>query len=169
MRSGIDEIAIGLKSLCAGVEHLNLAFPHRKFTLDGRLVGDIGEIVAVLNFDIILDATPTSLYRSSRPEYDATTRCGSHNIQIKATFQDALTFKNPNGLFLGIKLFHDGRHEVVYNGPAVHIFDEFQHRRGIGVKLLRFPNWKLRAIEERYPERLTIPRIIASPPPSPQP
>jgi predicted ester cyclase len=38
-----------------GIGILQTEFSHRRFTIDGRLVGDIGEIIAAAEFDIPLD------------------------------------------------------------------------------------------------------------------
>ena len=35
-----------------GIERLHEAFPSRAFTIDGRLVGDIGEVIAELEYDL---------------------------------------------------------------------------------------------------------------------
>jgi hypothetical protein len=41
-----QSIAEALRLISEGIQHLKRAFPNRKFTIDGRLVGDIGEIIA---------------------------------------------------------------------------------------------------------------------------
>lgn len=124
----------------AGIDKLQGAFPHRAFTIDGRLVGDIGEIVAELDYDITLDEV-------QRPGHDAITRSG-RNVQVKATFKDQLTFKTVPDLYLGLKLREDGSYEEVYNGPGSLIFAKFAHRNGIGEKLLSFPIRDLRQLAE---------------------
>ena len=73
--------------------------------------------------------------------------CNSR-VQIKATFQDALTFKTVPEFYLGLKLFRDGSFEEIYNGPGHHIYDAYRNRKGIGQKLLRFPNSKLKMLSE---------------------
>jgi len=69
----------GLALIYRGIERLRNAFPHRALTIDGRLVGDIGEVIAALEYDISLDDV-------SRPGHDACARDGCL-IQIKATFR----------------------------------------------------------------------------------
>jgi hypothetical protein len=119
-----QSIAEGLSWIFRGIEALKAAFPDRKFTIDGRLVGDIGEIIANLEYDLILDGI-------SRPSYDAKTVDG-RDMQIKATFKDQLTFKTANGLYLGFKLDPRGDYEEVFNGPADLIFRHFAKRKNIG-------------------------------------
>ena len=67
-----------------GIERLHEAFPSRAFTIDGRLVGDIGEVIAELEYDLTLDEV-------SVRDHDAQMRNG-RRVQIKATFKDSLTF-----------------------------------------------------------------------------
>ncbi len=106
----------------------------RKFTLDGRLVGDIGEIIAELHYDIVLD-------NKSRHNYDA--KSGDKEVQIKATMKDTLTFRNSEGYYLGIKIHPDGSYNEIYNGPAHVISNHFKHRKYIGEKLINLKNCEL--------------------------
>lgn len=73
-----SEISTALCLIFGGIDQLAVAFPKRKFTIDGRLVGDIGEIIAALEYHIDLDD-------KSRPHHDGRTSDG-RNVQIKATF-----------------------------------------------------------------------------------
>src|SRR5262245_56365203 len=120
-----------LRLIFEGIERLKAAFPNRSFTIDGRLVGDIGEVIAALEYDIVL-------HEIIQPDHDATTSDG-RNVQIKATFKDSLTFRTVPDYYLGFKLHPDGRHEEVYNGPGKVIYDRYNRRKGIGVVLLSFP------------------------------
>lgn len=134
-RSAIPE---ALALIFNGIARLKQAFPNRKFTIDGRLVGDIGEIIAGLEYDIVLD-------EASRRDHDATTPAGDR-VQIKATFKEKLTFKTRTGYYLGFKLHHDGQYEEIFNGPGGMIYEHYQHRQDIGTKLLSFPLKTLRAL-----------------------
>jgi hypothetical protein len=133
-----------------GIEGLKTAFPNRKFTIDGRLVGDIGEVIAALEYDLDLDEV-------SQPVYDGTSR--GRRVQVKATFVESLTFKGTPDFLLGFKLYRDGRFEEVFNGPGRLIYDKYKHRSGIGRNLLSFPNSALKelsatvAIADRIPRR----------------
>ena len=121
-----------------GISQLKSTFNGRQFTIDGRLVGDIGESLAQLNYHIVLD-------KKSRTLYDGITPDG-RNVQIKATFQDHLTFTKAPELYLGLKLYRDGSYEEIFNGPGQLIYDRYAHRAHIGQKLLRFPIVELKAI-----------------------
>lgn len=139
----------GLALVFQGIEKLRAAYPHRRFTADGRLVGDIGEIIAELDYELTLHAV-------SQPGYDAVTLDG-RKVQIKATFKGHLSFGATPDYYLGFKLHPDGRYEEVYNGPGRPIFDRYAHRAGIGTKLLSFPVKDLRLLSAEVSADLRIP------------
>jgi len=143
-------IAEGLSRVFQGISSLNAAFPHRRFTIDGRLVGDVGEVIAELEYDIIL-------HEVSQPDHDANTTDG-RNVQIKATFKESLTFKSTPDYYLGLKLYPDGQYEEVFNGPGSIIRDRYIHRAGLGTKLLSFPISELRELSKQVPIHERIPR-----------
>ena len=72
-------------------------FPDKAFTIDGRLVEDIGEVIATLEYDI-------ELYEVQRAIHDGETSEGK-KVQIKATFKNSLTFKTLPEYYLGFKLY----------------------------------------------------------------
>ena len=137
-----------IQNLHRSVSTLKELFPSKEdgFTLDGRLVGDIGEVIAEELFQI-------TLYKGVQNYYDAyTTYKPNLKVQIKATFKDSLTFNHNPEYFIGIKLDADGEFEVVYNGPGRFIFEEYKHRKGIGTQLLSFPIKKLKEISKKIDE-----------------
>src|SRR5688572_12483551 len=115
-----SEITAALEQIFAGIERLKAAFPHRAFTIDGRLVGDIGEVIAALEYDLVLDSV-------SRSTHDAKTPDG-RDVQIKATFKNHLTMRSIPNYYLGFRLFPNGDFEEVYNGPGKLIADRYFHR-----------------------------------------
>jgi hypothetical protein len=145
-------ISKALSAIFSGIRQLKDAFPQKEFTIDGRLVGDIGEVIAALEYDL-------ELYDVLVPRHDGQTSDGKR-VQVKATFKDSLTFRTVPDFYLGFKLYENGRHEVVYNGPGKPIYDRYSHRKGIGEQLLSFPISELRKLsadvaqEDRVPERV---------------
>ena len=135
-----------------GIRKLKEAFPEKEFTIDGRLVGDIGEVIAALEYEV-------TLYSPIRPLHDGETPDG-RRVQVKATFKGALTFHATPDYYLGFKLYENGDYEEVYNGPGSLIFDRFQHRANIGERLLSFPLRGLRALSGGVPEGLRIPKRL---------
>jgi len=143
-----------LENIFKGIDQLSSAFPARKFTIDGRLVGDIGEILAELVYDIKLDDV-------SQPHHDATTTDGKR-VQVKATFKKSLTFKTTPELYLGIRINQDGTFEEIFNGPGRLIHNEFSERKGLGEKLLSFPLTRMRLLSEKVADCDRVQRRIKS-------
>jgi hypothetical protein len=139
-------ISESLELIFAGIKKLKDAYEdtERQFTIDGRLVGDIGEVIAKERFKINLDET-------SRSKFDAKTLDGQ-DVQIKATFKDKLTFKYPDGLFIGLKLHEDGSADIVYNGPAHYIAKYYKRTAGDNKGLLSYSINILRIINKTIPE-----------------
>lgn len=137
MRQTISE---ALALIFRGIAQLRDAFPNRAFTIDGRLVGDIGETIAALEYDLILDEV-------SAPNHDGHTSDG-RLVQVKATFKDSLTFRTCPDFYLGLKLDANGGFEEVFNGPGRVIRDRYLGRKGIGEVLLSFPVKELRALSD---------------------
>ncbi len=139
-----------LKLIFEGIELLqNSCSSKRLFTIDGRLVGDIGEIIAAREFEIELDS-------KSRPIHDARTKDG-RDVQIKATFKNSLTFTKEPTLYLGFKLWKDGQHEVVFNGPGRIISDAFGTRKDIGQRQLSFSVKRLKELSAAVSENERVP------------
>jgi len=96
-----------LNSLVAELHHL---YPDRRFTLDGHLVGSIGEVLAAARYR--LDLLP-----ASTPAHDAKAPDG-RLVQVKATQGDRVALRaRPNHLIV-LKLLRNGEIEEIYNGPG---------------------------------------------------
>lgn len=139
-----DTITRALKHIFSGIKELHQAFPQKDFTIDGRLVGDIGEVIATLEYDI-------HLHEVQQPGHDGETSDGK-KVQIKSTFKDSLTFRTVPDYYLGFKLFRDGHYEEIFNGPGRIIYENYQHRKGIGEILLSFPINELKRLSESVPD-----------------
>ena len=149
-RAAISE---ALRLIFQGIDRLKEAFPNRAFTIDGRLVGDVGEVIAALEYALILDDV-------QQADHDAITPDG-RKVQIKATFKDSLTFKTTPDYYLGFKLFPDGRHEEIFNGPGKIIRDRYVARKGLGSSLLSFPITELRKLSAQVAQNERIPKRVA--------
>ncbi|HCI13576.1 MAG TPA: hypothetical protein DFK12_06355 [Gallionellaceae bacterium] len=110
---------------------LKSQFPTKAFTIDGRLVGDLGEIITSLEYDL-------TLYDVQAATHDGETSDG-RKVQVKATFKDKLTITAIPELYLGFQLSKDGTYREIFNGPGFVIAEQFSHRKGIGEKQLSFP------------------------------
>ncbi len=148
-------ISEALALIFKGIERLRAAYPSRKFTIDGRLVGDIGEVVAARDYDVILD-------EKSQPGHDGCTSDGRY-VQIKATFKDSLTFVSVPHYYLGLKLYTNGSYDEIFNGPGKIIFERYKHRKNIGVELLSFPIRELGELSQQVKQNDRISKRVAKP------
>ncbi len=134
-----------LQKIFAGIDELKAQLPDKEFTIDGRLVGDIGEAIVQHDYDL-------TLYDGLVKDYDGETPCGE-KVQIKATFKNSLTFKKVSDFYLGIKINKDGSYEEIFNGPGILIAKRYGHIKGFGDALLSFPNSVLKQISSEVPPR----------------
>jgi len=113
-----------IKQLLKIVNNLQKKYKNRKFTLDGRLVGDLGEIIVQQNYDI-------QLFDKQEKTYDGIS--GNRKIQIKTTFKNSLSFpygkENIPDYYIGIKLFENGDFEEIYNGLGMNIYKLIVNRK----------------------------------------
>ena len=121
------DVAQIIKNLLAETENLQKLFKDsgKKFTLDGRLVGDIGEVLAEKQYDI-------TLHKGIKEKYDAVTPDGKQ-VQIKATMKKALSFPcNPAKIpdyYLGVKIESDGSLTEIFNGKGTDIAKAIEKRK----------------------------------------
>ena len=96
---------------------LERLFPNRKFTLDGHLVGSIGEVFAAYSYDL-------ELLPSSAERHDARTRDG-REVQIKATqgMRTVALRSCPDYLIVLRISGETGDIAEVYNGPGMPVWD----------------------------------------------
>lgn len=87
----------------------------RDFSLDGRLVGDLGELVAAM-------ISPIILTKGAGPEYDGHLKGNpERKVQVRCSLRDdSIAIKHGEGHFIAIQLKEDngGQYRVVYDGPA---------------------------------------------------
>lgn len=99
-----------IRALYAIVNDLETAYPGRRFTLDGHMIGSIGEVIATEAFDL-------NLLPDSTPEHDATA-CDGRLVQIKATQRDRIALSACPEHLLVLRIDGNGSWYVVYNGPG---------------------------------------------------
>lgn len=143
-------IQLAIKQLCKIILELQKNHKSKKFTLDGRLVGDLGEVLAESNYKIVL-------FDKIEKQYDALT-FDKKKVQIKATFKDKITFPTEHvpELFLGLKINEDGTFEEVYNGPGKHVLKLICNRKAPYNRLHLIPIKKLKEISENIPKQEKI-------------
>ncbi len=114
-----------IRQLLSTVEQLRETYKeqNKKFTLDGRLVGDIGEI-------LVEEAYEIKLFEDLQKHHDATCQDG-RLVQIKATMKDSLTFPVDHTplYYIGIKIHGDGTFTEVFNGPGAVAREAVKNRK----------------------------------------
>lgn len=126
-----------VKTMLGIVDELRKTYPKKKFTLDGRLVGDLGEILVEEFYDI-------NLYENIKAKYDGETPDGK-NVQIKTTMKDSLTFPADfvPDFYIGIKIKKDGTFDEIYNGSGELIYQIIEDRAKPSNNLHNIPINKL--------------------------
>lgn len=99
-----------LDDLYAAADGLERVFPGRKFTLDGHLVGSIGEVAAAYIFDLELNPASTM-------GHDARSRCG-RNVEIKLTQGRGVAIRHEPEHLIVLHRPIGGPLRVVFNGPG---------------------------------------------------
>ena len=105
------EAAMGhVRTLLDQVNALEAMFHGRHFTLDGHLVGSVGEVAAAYHYGI-------KLFPPSTERHDG--YVGNRNIQIKITqTENVLIGEKPEYLIV-LYLARTGNIYEIYNGPGV--------------------------------------------------
>lgn len=113
-----------VKELIKIVGELNGQYPHKEFTLDGRLVGDLGEIVVEENYRV-------ELYDKVVQKYDAVSEDDKKEVQIKTTMKGSVWYPrdyHPER-FLAIELKENGDFVELYNGDTKPFEDYIKTRK----------------------------------------
>ncbi|MBQ0960587.1 hypothetical protein KAK06_16655 [Ideonella sp. 4Y11] len=151
-----DPITIpeAVKQLLGIVQRLHRAFPHKAFTLDGRLVGDLGEVLVEQMYDL-------TLLEGLQKHYDAKTPDGKH-VQIKATMKANVTFPvdHTPDYYLAVKIHPDGRLEEIFNGPGSIVREQIKGRKATKTNLHSISIGALRKVqgEVKATEKISLRR-----------
>ena len=107
-----------IKQIYSAVDGLREMFPNKRFTPDGRMVGDIGEVIGQYYYGIELHKTAT--HKGSDGII-----MGRH-VQIKCTQREETYLKDEHDLFLVIKIFPDGSWKEIYNGDGKRVWQRYK-------------------------------------------
>lgn len=109
-----------VKQLIDIVHNLEDMFKGRHFTLDGHLVGSIGEVMAAYYYGI-------SLYEASTPVHDGKSPDG-REVQIKMTQGDSILIGDAPDYLIALHMDREtGDIEEIYNGPGDVPFTKAYH------------------------------------------
>jgi hypothetical protein len=107
-----EEIRSCIAELLQIVDRLRCAYPKKRFTLDGRLVGDLGEALVERDYEL-------RVFDDMQRHHDAVTPDGKL-VQIKATMKESLSFPADHipDYYIGVRIRPDGSLEKIFNGPG---------------------------------------------------
>ncbi len=117
-----------IKELLEITQKLREKYEGKNFSLDGKLVGDIGEVLCAEKYGI-------ELYPENEPIHDGEEKSTGRKVQIKATFKGYSYF--PHGkerqpdYFLSVNIKENGEIEELFNGPGQFIIDYYIKERGL--------------------------------------
>jgi hypothetical protein len=105
----------------------------RKFTLDGHLLGSIGEVVAAEALDL-------TLHKMSHPGHDAYDANG--DVQIKITAGTSVGMYSSCDRLVVLHVISSEEAEIVYDGPGTKVWDSKANvgkngQKVVSLKLLR--------------------------------
>ena len=117
----INQLKEAIKDLYSSVAKLQAAFPGKPFTPDGRMVGDIGEAIAALKFNVVLDKR----LRRDWDGYRIDSFEEKSEVQVKATQKDETYLKKPphEGDLIVFKIFDNGEWECCYDGKIMRVWN----------------------------------------------
>ena len=104
-----------IKELYCITAELEKNYPGRKFTIDGHLLGSIGEV-------IVAEAYGLELLPNSTEKHDAISMIGQY-IQIKATQINKISVSSEPEYLIVIQILSDGSWSENYNGPGDLVWD----------------------------------------------
>jgi hypothetical protein len=147
------EVGELIDQLYQSTDALERHFPGRKFTLDGHLVGSVGEVVASYMFDLNLNAASTKGHDALCPD--------GRRVEIKLTQGKSVAIRHEPEHLLVLSRPKGATIEVIYNGPgdiAWNASGKMQKngQRPIGLMKLAALNTNLRS-EQRIPIVRTAP------------
>ena len=115
----MDGIRDKVQQLIKIVKELEKDFPGRHFTLDGHLVGSIGEVMASYYYGI-------ELYKASAVAHDG--EIDGKKVQIKITQQEDIVINHEPEYLIALYLNKDGSVYEIYNGPGKAPWDSSSKR-----------------------------------------
>ena len=104
-----------IRDLFETVRELEQRYPGRKFSIDGHLLGSIGEVIAAEYYGL-------TLLPNSSERHDAKDEQG-RLIQIKATQIDRISISSEPDYLIVIQITSDGNWSEIYNGAGSRVWN----------------------------------------------
>jgi hypothetical protein len=106
----IEEIPGLVRSLYELVGRLETLFPERNFTLDGHLLGSIGEALATHQYGLELLTATAKGHDATAPD--------NRQVQIKVAQAKSVGLRSEPEHLIVLRLAADGTATEIYNGPG---------------------------------------------------
>lgn len=139
-----------IKELYKITTELESTYPGRKFTVDGHLVGSIGEVIVAEHYGL-------SLLPNSTKTHDAVSKEGK-KVQIKATQVKGISISSEPEYVIVIRILPDGSWEEVYNGPGKPVWENAGKMQKNGQRPISLS--KLRSLMNAVETKDMIARIL---------
>ena len=146
------EVHQAIEEMLEIVGKLQGTYPKKKFTLDGRLVGDLGEVLVEKDYDL-------ELYEGLEKHHDGKVSDG-RKVQIKTTMKNTLTFPSDHipDYYIGIQIHSNGTYTEIFNGPGKIAWKAVKERKPSKTNLHSVTLTALRRLNEEVPDDKRIPR-----------
>ena len=104
-----------IQELFATVRELESRYPGRKFSVDGHLLGSIGEVIAAEHYGL-------TLLKSSFEKHDAVDK-KNRMVQIKATQINRIAISSEPDYLIVIQIAPNGSWSEIYNGSGSRVWN----------------------------------------------
>ena len=148
-REKMNLVRDNIQKMIKIVGELEAEFPGRHFTLDGHLVGSIGEVLAAYYYGI-------DLYEASTQRHDGS--IDGREVLIKITQQDNILISEKPDYLLVMYMNKNGSVYEVYNGPGDLPWDTASKRDSHNNRHMRVN--KLMKLDADVEETKRIPAVI---------
>lgn len=134
-----------IKKLLAITQKLRDKYIHlnKQFSLDGKLVGDIGEVLVAEKYGL-------ELYSENTPIHDAFEKTTNRKVQIKSTMKGYcyFPFSDVPDYFISVRILEDGKLEELFNGSGQFILEHYIQKRNIKPYRKSYYSLSIRLLEE---------------------
>ena len=121
---------------------------NRHFTLDGHLVGSIGEVYAAERYGL-------ELFRADQKAHDGMAPDG-RLVQVKATQRESVGISEKPDFLIVLKIDEQGGISEVYNGPGDTVWELFANRKRPKNGQYQISLARLRQLNEKVPSEKKI-------------
>ena len=135
-----------IQDLFETVRELEQRYPGRKFSIDGHLLGSLGEVIAAEYYGL-------TLLPNSYEKHDAKDKQG-RMVQIKATQINRIAISSEPDYLIVIQITPDGNWSEIYNGAGSRVWNNAGKMQKNGQRPISIA--KLRSLMESVQENETI-------------